>query len=75
MDKVHKTITSQYYTPSSKPFRIYILYVFAIPIVRDTGPVHPILFDVIILAMCVEERKILSCLLGSFLPPTVTYLS
>jgi hypothetical protein len=24
MDKVHKPITTQYYTPSSKPFRIYI---------------------------------------------------
>jgi hypothetical protein len=23
MDKVHKTITTQYYTPLSKPFRIF----------------------------------------------------
>jgi hypothetical protein len=25
MDKVHKPITTQYYTPSSKPFRIYLI--------------------------------------------------
>jgi hypothetical protein len=25
MDKVHKPITTQYYTPSTKPFRIYLL--------------------------------------------------
>lgn len=28
MDKVHKTIGSQYYTPSSEPFRIYVYFFF-----------------------------------------------
>jgi hypothetical protein len=26
MDKVHKPITTQYYVPSSKPFRIYLFH-------------------------------------------------
>jgi hypothetical protein len=30
MDKVHKSITTQYYTASSKPFRIYLKHLLII---------------------------------------------
>jgi hypothetical protein len=46
MDKVHKPVTTQYYTPSSKPFRIYLnisQYVIQIKVnanVNKEGSVH-----------------------------------
>jgi hypothetical protein len=44
MDRVHKPITTQYYTPSSKPFRIYLSIMCFTPLKINVNVLHLVSF-------------------------------